>query len=101
MTLDELAQKIDHWRANKKSRVERIPKELWDEAVKLAKIYSPKEVAKSTGLNGGDIKRRLGILSLKSNNNINFKKLGPINNKPHTPIFEITTASGTIIKVYQ
>jgi hypothetical protein len=101
MTLDELVQNLNKWRKNKKSQNERIPKELWSEAVKLSKAHSLSEVVTKTELNRADLKRRLGIPPQKSQKEITFKKLEPAIVQNKAPIFELTTPAGTNIKVYQ
>ncbi len=45
MTIEELQNKLDYWRKNKKSKLERIPPEFWDEVIKLAKESNPATVA--------------------------------------------------------
>ena len=33
MNIEELQKKLDHWRKNKKSKLDRIPSKFWDEAI--------------------------------------------------------------------
>jgi len=99
MTIEELQKKLDHWRKNKKSKLDRIPSEFWDEAIKLAKESTPSIVASRLSLNSADLKRRLGIPS-KLKEKVLFKEL-PRQSLEQAPIFELTTSSGLTLKVYQ
>lgn len=99
MTIEELRKKLDYWRKNKKSKLDRIPSEFWDEAIKFAKESNPATVAAKLNLNSADLKRRLGILP-KLKEKVLFKEL-PRQKIEKTPIFELTTSSGLILKVYQ
>ena len=41
MTIEELLWKLDYWRKNKINHLDRIPKEYWEAAIKLAANTSP------------------------------------------------------------
>ena len=99
MTIEELQKKLDQWRTNKKSKLDRILSEFWDEAVKFAKESNPTTVAAKLSLNSVDLKRRLGILPELKEKNL-FKEL-PRQKIEKTPIFELTTSSGLTLKVFQ
>jgi len=98
MTIEELEQKLNNWRNNKKSVREKIPEQYWEEAVKLSKFQSLPTVAKHLGLNCNDLKKRMGVVSSCQNSKITFKK---INLPAMTPVFELTTNAGVCLKVYQ
>lgn len=99
MTIEELQKKLDYWRKNKKSKLDPIPSEFWDEAIKLAKESNPGTVAGKLNLNSADLKRRLGILP-KLKEKVLFREL-PSQKTEKTLVFELTTSSGLILKVYQ
>lgn len=49
--LDELVKSFSDWRANKKSRADRLPEELLRRARELRGQFSDREICKRTGLN--------------------------------------------------
>jgi hypothetical protein len=49
--LDELVKSFSDWRANKKSRAERLPEDLLKRARELRGQFSDREICKRTGLN--------------------------------------------------
>jgi hypothetical protein len=59
MTLDDLSKAMTNWRKNKIKKRERIPKELWQEAIKLGQIHGIKETAKAIGVHTIDLKKRV------------------------------------------
>lgn len=99
MTIEELQNKLDHWRKNKKSRRERIPEEFWLAAIKLATASTPARVATKLNLNVSELKKRMGVAT-PSEKKIVFKEL-PVPNAERKPIFELMTSSGLTLKVYQ
>lgn len=99
MTIEELQKKLDHWRKNKTNHRDRIPKEYWEAAARLASSSSPSTVASKLNLNVWDLKKRMGI-STKTEKKVVFKEL-PVQKAERKPIFELTTASGITLKVYQ
>ena len=99
MSIDELEQKLNLWRRTKKSHKDRIPKEYWREAAILARKSSASSVATKLNLNITDLRKKMG-LPAASKKKVIFKEL-PINAPGKTPVFEITTASGITLKVYQ
>lgn len=59
MTLKELSDKFDHWRANKKSKGERIPQHLWNELFALeAQGCSIHHICKTLSLSGTQVTRQ-------------------------------------------
>lgn len=103
MTLEELSKNLENWRKSKKNKSERVPKELWDAAFELCKHHSPNLVASKTRLNSTDLKTRLGLIQKisKHQKEITFKRIEPTLHSTVIPIFELTTASGMMIKVFQ
>ncbi|MCP3924171.1 MAG: hypothetical protein GY714_16450 [Desulfobacterales bacterium] len=57
--LEAVRYQFEIWRANKKSRREAIPEELWEAAKELANKYSINEVSKCLRLNYTDLKKRM------------------------------------------
>jgi hypothetical protein len=99
MTIEELSDKLNLWRKNKKSKRERIPEAYWDEAVKLTKEFSSSVVAAKLSLSAGDLKKRMGTPSL-SKEKIIFKELPPVPQKKSSLLVEFTTPSGMNIRIY-
>ncbi len=99
MTIEELQRKLDHWRKNKTNHRDRIPKEYWEAAIKLAANTSPSAIASKLSLNVWDLKKRMGIPT-KAEKKVVFKEL-PVQKIEKKPLFELTTASGITLKVFQ
>jgi hypothetical protein len=53
-----LAEQFEHWRAQRIKLSERIPSELWDQAVGLTQVLTNSYVAKQLRLSPGDLRRR-------------------------------------------
>lgn len=64
--IEQLFNKFDKWRKSKKSPKDRIPDELWAEAVKLAETFSVHRVSKRLGLSYVDLKKRMGNWNVKN-----------------------------------
>lgn len=99
MTIEELQKKLDHWRKNKTNHRDRIPTELWEAAVKLTNDMSPSAVASKLGVNVTDLRKRMGI-PLRPEKKVVFQEL-PVQKLDTKPIFELITASGITLRVYQ
>ncbi|MGB5831482.1 MAG: hypothetical protein WBG92_05760 [Thiohalocapsa sp.] len=61
LTLEEVAAHFEHWRSEKK-KGERIPEQLWSEAIALVKDYGLSPVTRRLRLSGRDLNKRRGIL---------------------------------------
>lgn len=61
LTLEEVAAHFEHWRREKK-KGERIPEQLWSEAIALIEDYGLSQVARRLRLSGRDLNKRRGIL---------------------------------------
>jgi hypothetical protein len=59
--LEEVAAHFEHWRREKK-KGERIPDQLWSEAIALVKDYGLSQVTRRLRLSGRDLNKRRGIL---------------------------------------
>ena len=53
-TLEEVAEHFEDWR-RQKHRGERIPEQLWSEAVALVEAYGLSQVTRRLGLSGRDL----------------------------------------------
>lgn len=62
LTLEAVAAHFTQWRSEKK-RGERIPKQLWSEAIALVDRYGVSQVTRTLRLSGQDLNRRRGIAS--------------------------------------
>lgn len=103
--LDELEKKFAIWRKNKTSHREKIPDEYWSTAVELVNnSISPKVISERLRINPTDLKRHVrraakNELGPRRRHKITFKKFDlPM---VSSPLFEITTASGVNLKVFQ
>lgn len=57
--IEQLFNKFDEWRKGNKKPKDRIPEELWAEAVKLAEKHSVFQVSKRLRLSYMDLKKRM------------------------------------------
>ena len=61
LTLEEVAKHFEQWRGNKR-KGDRIPEQLWSEALDLVKTYGVSRVARTLRLGGQDLNKRRGII---------------------------------------
>jgi hypothetical protein len=61
-TLEEVAVHFEDWRRQKR-RGERIPEQLWSEAIALVEDYGLSQVTRRLRLSGRDLNRRRGIVA--------------------------------------
>lgn len=59
-TLEEVAAHFDDWRRQKR-RGERIPEQLWSEAIALVEAYGLSQVTRRLRLSGRDLNKRRGL----------------------------------------
>jgi len=62
ITLEEVAVHFEHWRRDKR-RGERIPEQLWSEAIALVEVYGLSPVTRRLHLSGRDLNKRRGMLA--------------------------------------
>ena len=60
LTLKTVAEHFAHWRSRKK-KGERIPEQLWREAIDLLDHYGISQVTRTLRLSGTDLNKRRGI----------------------------------------
>src|SRR5918999_2374912 len=56
--LTELAERFEHWRQSRTHGRERIPEDLWDQAVALSTVLSNARVAKRLRLSPTDLRKQ-------------------------------------------
>src|SRR5215510_3037061 len=56
--LTQLAQEFDRWRQRRRTRFERIPLPLWEQAIALSQTLPIARIAKRLHLRGSDLKKR-------------------------------------------
>lgn len=61
LTLEEVAEHFEQWRRSKK-KGERIPQQLWSEAIGLVDTYGISQITRTLRLSGTDLNRRRGIV---------------------------------------
>jgi hypothetical protein len=61
LTLEEVAEHFEQWRGSKR-KGDRIPEQLWSEAVGLVRSYGVSRVARTLRLGGQDLNKRRGIV---------------------------------------
>jgi hypothetical protein len=59
-TLEEVAEHFEDWR-RQKQRGERIPEQLWSEAIALVEAYGLSQVTRRLRLSGRDLNKRRGL----------------------------------------
>ena len=59
LTLEEVAEHFEQWRRSKK-KGERIPEQLWSEAIGLVGAYGVSRVTRTLRLSGTDLNKRRG-----------------------------------------
>jgi hypothetical protein len=62
LSLEEVAKHFEQWRRGKK-KGERIPQQLWSEAIGLVGTYGVSQVTRTLRLSGTDLNRRRGIVA--------------------------------------
>ena len=60
LTLETVAEHFEQWRSSKKKR-ERIPEQLWQEAIDLLNRYGISQVTRTLRLSGSDLNKRRGM----------------------------------------
>ena len=65
-TLEAVAEHFERWRSNKR-KGERIPEQLWSEAVDLVNSYGVSRVARTLRLGGRDLNNRRGMTEAARN----------------------------------
>lgn len=68
--LMQLQARVAHWRKNRKSARSRIPQELWDEAVAVARVDGVHATAKALRLNYYDLKKRFEQRQAKTSSGV-------------------------------
>ncbi len=61
LTLEEVAAHFAQWRKHKKNG-ERIPEQLWSEAIALVGTYGISQVTRTLRLSGTDLNKRRGVI---------------------------------------
>ncbi len=61
LTLETVAAHFEQWRRNKK-KGERIPEQLWSEAIDLVGRYGVSQVTRTLRLSGTDLNKRRGMV---------------------------------------
>src|SRR5881227_1400879 len=56
--LTQLAQEFDLWRQHRRTRFERIPPPLWEQAIALSQVLPIAQIAKRLHMRGSDLKKR-------------------------------------------
>src|SRR5437868_1912737 len=59
--LESLAQRVRAWRLREGKSYFSMPTSLWDEAVAAARQHGLRQVARDLGLNGDELRRRMGL----------------------------------------
>jgi hypothetical protein len=102
MTIEELQQNLETWRRNKKSNSDRMPPDYWEAVMKLTRTHPLSEICSKLKLNSTEIKKRMGV-KVKSGKEIVFKEFTslPIQKPELKLAFELSTATGITLKIYQ
>ena len=68
-TLEEVRNKLEHWRKIKRNHREPIPKDLWQAAAEIARKHSINQVSKALHLSYADLKNRVYGPSISKHKN--------------------------------
>ena len=90
LTLEELKNQLERWRANKINHRQAIPEKLWQAAADLAKAGSINQVSKALHLSYADLKYHIYGPSV-SKHKTKQKNISFIEIKPSQPFSETTT----------
>ena len=60
LTLEAVAEHFEQWRRRKK-KGERIPEQLWGEAIELLSRYGISQITRTLRLSGADLNKRRGV----------------------------------------
>ena len=99
--LNNLKLKINSWRMHKKSRGERMPKDLWREAIELACKHGPFVVAKGLRIDYSRLRREAlpSNAAKKLSDNLRPIRMaevklgqGPVNCSAQKRMFEVETS---------
>jgi hypothetical protein len=66
LEVDQLKQRVQHWRQTKKSATAPMPGEMWDLAIQLAKSHGVSRIAQATGLDYGWLRKKVVDADAKS-----------------------------------
>lgn len=112
--IHQLLNKFEEWRKEKKSVKDRIPDELWNEAVQLAEKYSVFRVSKRLRLSYMDLKKRIRNWNVKvgGNTSVSGEEMDFLELKVSSPslavargamsscIMEIIRSDGAQLRIY-
>ena len=82
LSLEEATEHFEQWRRHKR-KGDRIPEQLWSEAVELVSSYGVSRVARTLRLSGTDLNKRRGIVEAGRNGkatggNTAFVEMDPV-----------------------
>jgi hypothetical protein len=104
-----LLQKFNVWRAAR-ARGEKIPKDLWEQTINLAKKYPPNHVARTMGLNPKQLEKRSKSFPGRDNiGQVDLVRVAPVQlsdpsqgakNRQNSLVAELITVNGTHLKIF-
>jgi hypothetical protein len=100
-SLDELAAAFDRWRKKKRHNQERVPEELWDRALRAARVHGLRGVVRATKLEHARIVARRNRTKTRGPCAPAFSRVEVA--APPTaprPIAEVETATGLKLRVF-
>lgn len=105
--LDQLAGHFEHWRQTRTRPRQRIPQELWDQAVALTTALPPSRVAKHLRLSAADLKKHIAAhqesIEETHPTTLGFVEVSPVPSwQQHTPAtqIELQRADGTRLHIH-
>jgi len=105
--LDQLAGHFEHWRQTRTRPRQRIPQELWDQAVALTTALPPSRVAKHLRLSAVDLKKHIAAhqesIEEPHPTTLGFVEVPPVPSwQQHTPAtqIELHRADGTRLHIH-
>jgi len=105
LSLDDIKEHFEHWRATRTKMRERIPQYLWDEVKTILDRYPLADITKTLRINNYQIKD-----NLKINTKINFAevRIDSLNSSQYPPLpfssketcsIELYRPNGVILKI--
>ena len=115
ITIDEAVEKIEYWRANRTGKRGRIPSDIWNVAIHLAKTNSVHYIAEKMNLKFSDlqskisdIKQPLSHIKTQSKKKkqaivtgeslVEVTSMMPVTSKC---LLELELAGGAVVRIYQ
>ena len=99
LSLDELKEKFAVWRESS-PRPRKIPVELWEDAVSLARVFSVSKVSRSLGLDHPALKQKVASKNPEAKHFVELKLAHPNPGPKLSPLAEIISPHGMVLRLF-